>query len=109
MISGGERQTDPSSLCLGGYTGVWSTPEDAGIRLQWGHKCGCFLIIWGEEANGDLHGASGVGNKTRIRRTKNQTPHVPLDCIPAFLSITSQFVFKSSYSGLAEKKIKGGS
>lgn len=108
-ISGGETQTDPSCMWLGGCTGVWNIPEDAGIRLQQGHKCRCLLIVWGEEKNGELHGAGGAGSETEIKRTKNQMPHVPVDCIPAFLSITSQFVFKSSYSGLVEKKIKEGS
>lgn len=46
-----------------------------------------------------------VGWVVKLRqRTENQMPHVPLDYIPAFLSITSQFVFKSSYSGLVENK-----
>lgn len=97
-ISGGETQTDPSCMRLGGYTRVWSIPEYAGVMLQRGHKCRCFLIIWGEEEKRNLHGASGSGRKTEIKRTKNQRPHVTLDCIPAFLSITSQFSFKSSYS-----------
>ena len=52
-------------------------PKYTRVMLQRGHKCCCFLIIWGEGEKRDFRGASEAGSKTEIKRTKKQMPHVP--------------------------------